>query len=405
MPSDDSSQATPVRGGNMRGVGRGSPRGVGRGSPPAVGRGQQSRPQQPQTSPQVADVLAQMTGLLNSLTLRVTQKEVHEPPKFNLNSGISLEQFFREFEEYASQKFGVTNQQAWLSRLSEYMSAPLLSLCESLVRTGASYITIKQCLLDSYGKASMTRTVTDYVKEFQSCTYDSSEGIRGLVSRLRVLGAKAYSGVDQYTLDQLVKEQCLTALPEKLRTPLSFQHLTDPSMPLSELIRIGTGLQNSVYPVEAASVTKEASEATGAVAKVPVPVRSEETPVTVVGRGRQRSRGGCNCLARGHRPEDCDWSNGRCFTCHQSGHFSNQCPQKQQRSRTASRGRGIPCNPTTQRSVSNVSREPITSLQVCPFCGQQGHFMSTCVDFSNYMKDMIKSYNTSDNKESSSSLN
>ena len=68
----------------MRGVGRGSPRGVGRGSPPAVGRGQQSRPQQPQTSPQVADVLAQMTGLLNSLTLRVTQKEVHEPPKFNL---------------------------------------------------------------------------------------------------------------------------------------------------------------------------------------------------------------------------------------------------------------------------------------------------------------------------------
>ena len=117
-----------------------------------------------------------------------------------------------EFEAYAIEKYG-SNAASWLSRLSEYMLPPVLPVCEKLVRAGAAYDTVKSTLLGAYGEGANPKRAVDY---------DPEEGIRGLVSRLRVLADRAYVGLERDTLEELVKQQCLSVLPHDLKCALSY---------------------------------------------------------------------------------------------------------------------------------------------------------------------------------------
>ena len=73
---------------------------------------------------------------------------------------------------------------------------------------------------------------SDYLKEFQLAKYDPSEGIQGLTCRLRSLAYKAYEGVDRTLVDDIIKDQCLLVLPEKIRGYLALKQFENRNMNL-----------------------------------------------------------------------------------------------------------------------------------------------------------------------------
>ena len=346
---------------------------------------------------QFTDTLAQMSLLLTSLTTKVTKKDVPEPAKFQWRSGTTLEAFFVEFEAYAIEKYG-SNPASWLNRLSEYMLPPVLPVCQTLVKAGTAYDVVKSTLLEAYGAKVDPKKPVDYIREFQACKYDPEEGIRGLVSRLRVLANKAYVGLENDALEELVKQQCLAVLPHDLKYALSYQNLAKPDLSLSEMIRIGSGLKdNSLLTRE---VSLAALESQSSVTLAPsVQPQANDTSV----RQRPIRRPSCNCARNGRSPDTCDHALKRCFRCHQVGHFIAQCPQPRNQSVTTLGQQtqrhtpppqevstpAVP-SPLEQSSLPRPSAPAQPMPQVCPFCGLPGHYMAACTQFSEYMQSMIR---------------
>ena len=110
----------------------------------------------------------------------------------------------------------------------------------------------------------------------------------------------------------------------------------------------------------------------------------------------------CKCAESGRSPETCDHALKRCFRCHQSGHLIAQCPQPRNQLVTSSAQQAQGRHPPSQGSAVpglSVSEEhpslPLTASvqitpQVCPFCGQPGHYMAACPQFAEYMRAMIQ---------------
>lgn len=314
------------------------------------------------TSP---DMMVRFTEVLDQVVDKVNKKETPEPSVFNLKAGRPLEDFLGEYGRFAHDRFG-GDTDIWAIRLPMYLAEPLKGLVETMNAARSNYIAITQFLLDSYGRQVDPLTATDYVFKFQECRYKPDEGIQGLVVRLRSLATRAYQGQSQDIIDDLVKRQCLSVLPDKMKTPLQFQHLTNPRMPLQEVIRIATALEKQAGEEEPIEVLEAAAQRQTSGAGV--------RPKTFTTRYCQV------CRNKGHTKEECRRRLKSCFMCGQQGHFIAQCPSKS--------------HDVTLHEKITPPKETI-SQEKCAFCSTIGHNMSGCPKFVAFMEQMMRKFSHS----------
>ena len=290
-----------------------------------------------------------------------------------------LRNFFREFEEYAAQRFG-PSEASWLPRLGQYLAEPLGRLYLDMRSVGASYRDIKGSLVECYGAQVGSKTSLDYMQEFHQTVYDPKGGIPALVCRLQALSRRAYQGLPEDTLGELVKQQCWKVLPEHLRTPLQFQSLASPGMTISELIRLGLALQRSdlasahLFPIRSAGSVGGPPPTTSA---SPFPAQGS-SEVGAVAEGPKRCD---HCGRKGHLRRECYRLNRVCYGCGERGHFRARCPNPQPRGGVPATGRPLTQTPPSPATAPGSS---------CPFCGTPGHMMATCPDFENYMTRLLE---------------
>ena len=72
--------------------------------------------------------MAQVVDILSGLGDRVSRREFSAPEVFTVGTGRTIENFFREFEDYATQRFG-PSEAGWLPHLEQYLAEPLCDLC------------------------------------------------------------------------------------------------------------------------------------------------------------------------------------------------------------------------------------------------------------------------------------
>lgn len=353
----------------------------------------------PQVSPTSSDLMAQMTLVLNKLVDKTCHKSTPAPPIFRQGSGKTLEEFFNEFERFAIDELG-EDCSLWTNKLAQYLAPPLNKLCSEMVDTGATYRVVRQCLLGCYGENISHKQRSDYLRDFQQVKYDPAQGIQGLIFRLRSLAYKAYEGVDRAMVDDIVKEQCLMVLPEKMRGYLALKQFENKNMNLDDFTHLGMGIQQALaLPVfETGAGTSEV----GAVALVAPETRALSSAERKAPKPAERQK--CAfCKKPGHDSSSCCYKNKLCFKCRLSGHFAKDCPEQ-----NASASRDSSCS--FQRRPSQDIKSPQHSItpsscgaasvsagssgrnppQACPFCGEIGHFMASCEQFGEYMSSLVQ---------------
>ena len=326
-----------------------------------------------------ASTMAQVVDVLSGLVDRVNRREFSAPEVFTVGAGRSIEDFFKEFEDYAAQRFG-PSEASWLPRLGQYLAEPLSRLYADMRSVGANYGAIKGYLVECYGAQVGAKTSLDYMQEFHQTAYDPEEGIPGLVCRLQALSRRAYHGLPEATLGELVKQQCWKVLPEYLRTPLQFQSLANPGMTIPELIRLGVALQRSdlasanLYSLGSAGSVGGPPPTTSA---SPSPARDSSEAGAVAGGQKQCS----HCKRKGHLRRECYRLNRVCYGCGERGHFRAQCPNSQPRGGVPVSGRPLTQTPPSPATAPGSS---------CPFCGTPGHMMAACPEFETFMARLLE---------------
>ena len=337
--------------------------------------------------------LLQVTQLLTQLTTRVTADPVPEPVVFSLGSGRPLSEFLAEFETYAKQKYG-HDQRLWTPRLAKYLKPPVLTHFQHLTQVSQDYSVVKDALISSYETAA-TSSPADQMEKFNTIKYDPSEGIRGLVSRLKVLATRVYAGVPSDTTDELIKRRCISALPPHLEETLNFWVLANPNATLQDFMRVGSGLEESSAKKEVAIASLPTPESP-AVRPKPVPVKRNAVPAVTRTGAPQVPMASDNepkfcryCKRRGHLITECYLRNGQCFRCGQPGHFADKCSNAVRPKTTQPEYRQNSTNPFHTRVTEPERPSPTDNLSTCMFCNGIGHAMARCPEFDDYMDRKI----------------
>ena len=129
------------------------------------------------------DFLMKFANVMSGISDKVYKKDTLEPTVFVPAHGKTIEDFLKEYEAFMNEKYG-KNYVIGGERLGKYLGEPLKSVYEDMKSTNANYTSIKEPLLCAYGSHIEQKTITDYILEFQRCSYNPKDGISGLVCRL-----------------------------------------------------------------------------------------------------------------------------------------------------------------------------------------------------------------------------
>lgn len=323
------------------------------------------------------DFFMKFADVMSGISDKVYKKETLDPAVFVPGHGKTIETFLDEYEAFMKEKHG-SNDLIWGERLGKYLGEPLKSVYEDMKSTNSGYSCIKEYLLCAYGSHIEQKTITDYILEFQHCSYNPKDGISGLVCRLSSLANKAYEGLDSKVVEDLIKRQCLSLLPLSFRSTLQFQTLAQPTLALSEVVRLGTALEKSLGSAEV--VNAESRKEKGAVKKETKSVKQaseklkDKTPDGSSMNGNNAGSSCTYCKKSGHTRDECYRLNKLCYKCGKKGHFVPECPERSNQRYSSGNGDSVQRN-------QNI---------VCGFCSKEGHPMATCVAFKEFMKKTIE---------------
>ena len=342
------------------------------------------------------ECLLQVTRLLAQLNSQITAQPLPEPVSFVLGSGRSIVDFFLEFEKYAERTFG-NDKTLWTPRLRQYLNNPVLSLYLSLTQVNQDYDSVKTALINAFGTVA-TVTTADLLEKFEKFEYDPNEGIRGFVSRLQVIASKTYAGAPEATINEIVKQKCLSSLPESLKTTLNFWLLSNPNATLNDLMRVGSGLEKSLLAEAAAvSVAPQKPMQNPPIPKPrgKFPTKKDNNPKPDTSKGPKVCQ---FCNKAGHDETTCFMKNRNCYRCGQNDHYISDCPvpSRSQTSRTPTQRRDVTLSQQGQSSGETASSNYVPlernnpSPTRCMFCGSDSHMMMSCPHFEMYVDNMVQ---------------
>ena len=342
-----------------------------------------------------AAALMQMTAVLDRISDKVSRRERPPPSTYTLGQGINIEDFFIEYESFALEKYGY-DPVVWRARLGDFLKGPLLQLYKAARAIGTDYTQIKSNLIESYGSNVSPKTSTDYVLEFQQCKYNEEEGLPGLACRLRLLAEKAYIGLDAITIENIVKQQYLTLLPSALRTPLQFQLIVNPSMTLTELIKMGVAVQKTLPDAVEVEAVSAQTHKVNSLRETSASGYGGARPKPGVEPAREIPH--CSyCNKRGHTEDRC-FKLKACYNCGSRDHLKVNCPlnlnvAKETQHRWDPKPQREPrAGSFSQTGVGFNDVDNRNTVDICSFCGRPGHFMANCNDFSDFMKKLVNQH-------------
>ena len=347
----------------------------------------------PDIYPDPNNALLEVTRLVGQLTTQVNTPHLPEPVPFSLNTGRSFGDFLTEFEAYALRTFG-DDKKLWTPRLAKYLKPPALTLYQEFMVENPDYDRIKTALSNSYD-ITTPMTSADHMEKFQSVTYNRTDGIRGLVSRLKFIAVKMYNGASDDSVDDLVMRRCISCLPSHLRTTLKFWRMSNSNATLQDLIKLGSELEESESVPEAAALSTPTPEIVAVTSNKVNSVSSkqhtlpdtanENSASAPVPKSRSEY---CNyCHKRGHVIADCYRRKNVCFECGQPGHYAAQCPNRIPS--TLPPGRSNSINYSQGATSHLPSSQPTSSGPYCVFCCVAGHSLAMCPRFDSYMDAKI----------------
>ena len=249
-------------------------------------------------------------------------KKIPEPEPFDLNSGITLPQFFVHFESYCTDLYGDAKKDAWSPVLKKFLEGAVKEAYIGLKGGNLKWDLLKNTLTTQF---AVNRGHTkNYKRLFSQLGRDKDEPFFTLSYRVNRLTKQAHPTFRKPELDELAKEKFLEIIPDDLENLLELVLIEKDmeSVELSKLVSLAERLENSIPKkfmndnVKVETVTKKVKF---------------NPDIEIKGIASFRPNGGpVNSVYNDANQNNQSIINRQCLSCNNFGHWANACRERPQ---------------------------------------------------------------------------
>ncbi|CAF4360696.1 unnamed protein product, partial [Rotaria magnacalcarata] len=348
---------------------------------------------------QISAVNVKQEAQIAMLSLGKNKFKVPEPEPFDLDGGVSLDEFFLSFEDYCADLYGDNKKDAWSPVLKKFLEGEVKDAYIGLKGGNLKWEFLKTTLKTQF--ADTIQRTNNYKRIFSALAKKDNESILAFSIRITKVSKQAHPTYRFEELEDLTKGKFLETLPadisEKMSIALVNTDLTtakysglvsmaerfEALAPKTNIVEVTNTTKTVVLGAAEPALNVQAVTSLrpngGAIPKLVCshcnkPNHSQDRCWTLNpqlkpnnNRGnnynnnsRGNPRGGYNNNrgASNNNPN----SNRKCYTCNDYGHLANACPSRQQNV-------NIP-PPNFQNRAQNAA--VFNTNRQCNICGVSG---------------------------------
>ncbi|CAF4270353.1 unnamed protein product [Rotaria magnacalcarata] len=289
-------------------------------------------------------------------------KKVPEPEPYDLNSGVTLPEFFIHFEGYCTDLYGDAKKDAWSPVLKKFLEGAVKEAYIGLKGGNLAWDLLKDTLIKQF--ADNVQRTKNFKIQFNALKKEESESLLAFSIRVTHICECAHPHYGSEELADMTKSKFLEKLPCEIAEKMAII-MVDTDLAAYEYSKLVT-LAERFEMLCAKIVIVEAATKVEIKASEPNTTSDVQAVVSLRPNGGALPKVVCTHCNKGGHTHD------KCWTLH-----TNLKPVRNNNNNNQNRGNNYRGNSNNNRGAQNNNNQNNNGRK-CYSCGIYGHFANAC---------------------------